>query len=265
MYYIATDEKRQDIPWVSAEYNGKTTEYLSTDSTLTPEQIASAEKRKMDCVDCHNRATHVFQNPDDALNEALKNGTIAADLPYIKQYGSEVLSKKYATEAEAAAAIAGVTEIYKTQHPDVYAARQADVETAVDGPAGDLRQDDIPVHECQLQSRTPTTSATRISRAVSAVTTASTSAATTRPSGWSATSATASRPWPCRGNPCRRSSCRASPSRTPITAPRGWRSTATSSMPRAKPAIRWIIPAAATTAASARTARATPQSGSTPG
>ena len=24
VYYIATDEKRQDIPWVSAEYNGKT-------------------------------------------------------------------------------------------------------------------------------------------------------------------------------------------------------------------------------------------------
>jgi nitrate/TMAO reductase-like tetraheme cytochrome c subunit len=133
VYYIATDEKRQDIPWVSAEYNGKTTEYLSTDSTLTPEQIASAEKRKMDCVDCHNRATHVFQNPDDALNEALKNGAIAADLPYIKQYGLEVLGKTYATEEEAAAAIAGVTELYQTQHPDVYAARQADVATAVAG------------------------------------------------------------------------------------------------------------------------------------
>ena len=133
VYYIATDEKRQDIPWVQAEYDGKVTEYLSTDSTLTPEEIANAEKRKMDCVDCHNRATHIFQNPDDALDDALKSGTIAADLPFIKKYGSEVLGKTYTTEEEAAAAIAGVTEIYKTQHPDVYAARQADVETAVAG------------------------------------------------------------------------------------------------------------------------------------
>ena len=133
VYYIATDEKRQDIPWVSAEYDGKTTEYLSTDSTLTPEQIARAEKRKMDCVDCHNRATHIFQNPDEALDEAMKSGNIPADLPYIKKYGSEVLGQKYFTEAEAATAIAGVTEIYKTQHPDVYAARQADVATAVAG------------------------------------------------------------------------------------------------------------------------------------
>jgi nitrate/TMAO reductase-like tetraheme cytochrome c subunit len=133
VYYIATDEKRQDIPWVSAEYNGKTTEYLSTDSTLTPEQIASAEKRQMDCVDCHNRATHIFENPDKALNEAMKSGSIPADLPYIKKYGSEVLNQQYATEGEAAAAIAGVTETYKTRYPDVYAARQADVEKAVAG------------------------------------------------------------------------------------------------------------------------------------
>lgn len=133
VYYIATDEKRQNIPWVSAEYNGKTTEYLSSDSILTPEQIASAEKRKMDCVDCHNRATHIFQNPDKALNDALQSGSLPADLPYIKLYGSVVLSRKYATEEEAATAIAGITEIYQTQHPDVYAARQADIEAAVVG------------------------------------------------------------------------------------------------------------------------------------
>ena len=133
VYYIATDEKRQNIAWVQAEYNGATTEYIATDSTLTPEEIAQAEKRKMDCVDCHNRATHIFNNPDTSLNEALANGTIPADLPFIKQYGVEVLTKSYASEAEATAAIAGVADLYKTQHADIYSARQGDVETAVAG------------------------------------------------------------------------------------------------------------------------------------
>ena len=133
VYYIATDEKRQDIPWVQAEYNGQVTEYLSTDSTLTPEEIAKAEKRKMDCVDCHNRATHIFRNPDDSMDGAMAAGSIAADLPFIKQYGGEVLGKKYATEQEAATAIAGVADLYKTQHPEVYTAREADIGTAVDG------------------------------------------------------------------------------------------------------------------------------------
>lgn len=133
VYYIATDEKRQDIPWVQAEYNGQLTEYVSTDSALTPADIATAEKRKMDCVDCHNRATHIFRNSDDALDAALANGSIPADLPFIKLYGSEVLGQTYATEAEAATAIAGVADLYKSQHAEVYAARQADVEAAVAG------------------------------------------------------------------------------------------------------------------------------------
>ena len=152
VYYIATDEKRQDIPWVSAEYDGKVTEYLSTDSTLTPEDIANAEKRKMDCVDCHNRATHIFQNPEKSINEAMATGAIPADLPYIKQYGAEVLGQKYATEEEAAAAIAGIAETYKTQHPDVYAAREADVTTAVTAIQAIFDQNTFPFMNADWQS-----------------------------------------------------------------------------------------------------------------
>ena len=44
VYYIATDKKRQEIDWVQATFNGKTTEYLATDSTLTPEQIAQGRQ-----------------------------------------------------------------------------------------------------------------------------------------------------------------------------------------------------------------------------
>jgi nitrate/TMAO reductase-like tetraheme cytochrome c subunit len=130
VYYIATDDQRQDIPWVQAEFNGVKTEYVSTDSKLTPEQIASAEKRKMDCVDCHNRATHIFQQPSDALDAAMSGGAIAADLPYIKLQAMEVLSKTYATEGDAASAISAIPGTYKTKYPDVYAKREADIKKA---------------------------------------------------------------------------------------------------------------------------------------
>lgn len=130
VYYIATDEKRQDIPWVQAEYNGKVTEYLSVDSTLTQADIDGAEKRKMDCVDCHNRASHDFRRPNDSIDESIAAGRIASDLPYIKQKGVEVLETVYATEEEAAAAIAGVSDFYSQSYPELYAARQGDVEQA---------------------------------------------------------------------------------------------------------------------------------------
>ena len=58
-------------------------------------------------------------------------GRIASDLPYIKQQGVEVLETVYATEEEAAVAIAGVTDFYKETYPDVYATRQGDVDQAV--------------------------------------------------------------------------------------------------------------------------------------
>lgn len=133
VYYIATDEKRQDIPWVQAEYNGKITEYVAVDSTLTADDIAKAEKRKMDCVDCHNRASHNFRRPSEALDQALAAGIIPADLPAIKQQGVEVLERRYATEAEAAQAIAAVADYYKSTLPDVYNNRQADVQQAIAG------------------------------------------------------------------------------------------------------------------------------------
>ncbi|MGQ9492124.1 MAG: hypothetical protein ACUVR4_08105 [Anaerolineae bacterium] len=107
------------------------TEYLAADSTLTPADIARAEKRKMDCIDCHNRASHNFRRPAEALDEALAAGLIPADLPAIKQKGVEVLESRYATEEEAAQAIAAVADYYRSTYPEVYNARQADVERAV--------------------------------------------------------------------------------------------------------------------------------------
>ncbi len=133
VYYIAADEKRQEIPWVQAEYNGVVTEYIDTESPYTADELAQMEKRKMDCVDCHNRASHNYRRPDNVLDEAMNVGLLPADLPELKKQGVAVLERKYDTEEEAAAAIAGVEDFYKTNYPDVYAARTADVKAAVAG------------------------------------------------------------------------------------------------------------------------------------
>ena len=154
VYYIATDEKRQDIPWVQATFNGITTTYMSTDSNLTPEAIAKAEKRKMDCIDCHNRASHNFRNPDDALDQALALGQIASDLPYIKREGANALMKKYATEEEAAKAIAAIEDFYKTNYPSIYASRKADVQKAVAGIQAIFNNTQFPFMNVDWQSHT---------------------------------------------------------------------------------------------------------------
>ena len=75
--YFAADEKRQNIPWIRVtDRNGKVTEYTLQDNAPTAQQIAKAEKRRMDCVDCHNRPTHIYVPPDPSVDRALLANTL---------------------------------------------------------------------------------------------------------------------------------------------------------------------------------------------
>ena len=104
--YIAADEQRLEIPWVRMTgADGIPTIYQSKEDPLTPEQIAAAEIRTMDCIDCHNRPTHQFHSPERALNEALTVGLLNPDMPKIKLNGIEALTGDYETEGEALMAI----------------------------------------------------------------------------------------------------------------------------------------------------------------
>jgi hypothetical protein len=131
VYYIATDEDRQDIPWVQASFGGVTTEYWSTETDLTPEALSRYEQRKMDCLDCHNRASHDFRRPSEAVNEAIAAGVLPADLPFLKAQATAVLEKQYATEEEGAAAIAAIETYYQNEQPQVYAERGPEIKSAV--------------------------------------------------------------------------------------------------------------------------------------
>lgn len=131
--FIASDPQRQEIPWVRAKAaDGTVTEYLASGAQLTPEQIAAAPKRRMDCMDCHNRPSHVFRPPDDAVNEALAAGRIDRTLPFVKQQAVEALTKEYASTPEARDAIAqALSSFYEQQQPKVYAAKREAVARAI--------------------------------------------------------------------------------------------------------------------------------------
>ncbi|HKV79118.1 MAG TPA: NapC/NirT family cytochrome c [Candidatus Sulfotelmatobacter sp.] len=63
--YVAADDKRQIIPYIHVEdLQGRITEYYAKDSSLSKDQIAKSPRHHMDCVDCHNRPTHIYVPPD---------------------------------------------------------------------------------------------------------------------------------------------------------------------------------------------------------
>jgi nitrate/TMAO reductase-like tetraheme cytochrome c subunit len=120
--YIATDSHRQVLPWISAkDRQGKVTEYYDRNRPLTKEQITTAEKRRMDCIDCHDRPAHVYLPPDVAVDQSFSAGKLDPSLPYLKRQTIAVLNKDYATEDEAVRTIAStLDEFYRSNYAELY-------------------------------------------------------------------------------------------------------------------------------------------------
>jgi len=137
IHYIAIDEQRQVIPVVYyTDDKGKTIEYVSTDIKFTKEQLAKGEKRAMDCIDCHNRPTHAFELPENAVDSRMYQGLISRDLPYIRKKAVELLKADYPDRDTAKTRIVeGITTYYRTTYPDIYNTKRALVEQAADNTA----------------------------------------------------------------------------------------------------------------------------------
>jgi NapC/NirT cytochrome c family, N-terminal region len=131
--YVSTDGRRQVIPWIQLkDRQGNVTEYFDRSRPATPDQIANGEKRKMDCIDCHNRPAHNYLPPDVALDRAFASGRLDPSLPYLKKLAVEKLSMPYTTTPEATSAIAaGLNEFYRGNYPDVYSQKKSSVDGAI--------------------------------------------------------------------------------------------------------------------------------------
>ncbi len=125
--YIATDERRQEIPWVRTTdtKSGQQTVYTSTEKPIAEQDVAAATMRRMDCMDCHNRPAHNYRSPAQALNLALAGDTIDPNLPFIKKTGVELLAATYdSTEAAMTGIEQGLTKFYEEKYPEVLKARR---------------------------------------------------------------------------------------------------------------------------------------------
>ncbi len=135
--YISTDEHRQVIPVVYyTDDKGKTVEYGSTDIKVSKEDLAKSEKRVMDCIDCHNRPTHEFELPENAMDNRIWLGRVSAELPFIKKKGVELLKADYPDRETAQKKIVdGITSYYRSNYPDIYNTKRALVEQSANNVA----------------------------------------------------------------------------------------------------------------------------------
>ena len=126
--YVATDTTYQTIIAVSKHNpDGSTTQFVSSDWKGPIQGVT----RQMDCMDCHNQATHTFQTPEDAIDKAMVDGSPSASLPFVHKEGLQLMQTEYTSQAEAASKItSGLEEFYRTQYPAVWSSQRAQVDAA---------------------------------------------------------------------------------------------------------------------------------------
>lgn len=131
--FLPTDSSSQKIPWVRlVENDGKTVTFTTSDNPFTPDSVKHLHVKTMDCMDCHNRPTHIILSPGDAINDAMARGRIDANLPWIKQTGVNALVPRYVDTKDALDSIAlYVNSFYVSKYPAIAAHRDTEITQAI--------------------------------------------------------------------------------------------------------------------------------------
>jgi hypothetical protein len=127
--YLA-DSKRQKIGTVELTLaDGTRRTFTTKDGPSAPGPDATW--RTMDCIDCHNRPSHIYRLPEREVDDAINAGRIDATLPFVRREGVRLLKVDYPSHAAAREGIRkGLAEFYAKSQPEVLPVRKEAVDAA---------------------------------------------------------------------------------------------------------------------------------------
>jgi len=134
--YVASDEKREFIPWVRYinKASGDTIIYNDIYETLEAEALDTLEMRVMDCLDCHNRPSHRFLPPQEFTDELITAGAIPVELPEIKMLAMQIFNHPFTDRDSGSMYIREtVREYYQETYPEMAGEYNALIEQATGG------------------------------------------------------------------------------------------------------------------------------------
>ena len=122
-----SDETREEI--YEIEFTHGEEEMVKFADRKAPEE--GGVWRSMDCVDCHNRPSHIYESPGPAIDLAIEAGQIDRSLPFVKRESLRIIQTKYESHEVAREGIkAELTAFYAEAYPDLAAERADDVAAA---------------------------------------------------------------------------------------------------------------------------------------
>ena len=152
--YVPTDESRQTIPWVRSEGpDGTMLTYRSTETKLSAEDSAKNPARRMDCIDCHNRPSHIYTPPARAVNHLMTLGSIDPSLPSAKELAVFVLETPYSTAQIGVDSIKlAIEEFYAANFPAVLTTRRKALDQMITQVQGFYRKNYFPLMKADWKS-----------------------------------------------------------------------------------------------------------------
>jgi hypothetical protein len=118
-----SDESRMNISEVElslADGTVKTFKLPGADDVDGDPGEDEEQWRVMDCVDCHNRPTHIYHMPEPAIDHAIQQGLIDRGLPYVRREGLKALKGTYESHDEAREIIkTRLVSFYESEYPEV--------------------------------------------------------------------------------------------------------------------------------------------------
>ncbi|WP_321296759.1 NapC/NirT family cytochrome c [Marinifilum fragile] len=164
--FMTTDEKNEFIQWVKYTNLKTGEEHIYKDQMMEPDSTfyADAKLHTMDCMDCHNRPSHVYLSPPDFIDIALADSSINNKIPFIKMAAMEALKSPYSTKDSANLIIEQtVLDFYKEKYPKLSSSFKEDISQAIEGikkayhnnnfPAMKVRWDVYPDHKSHMESQ----------------------------------------------------------------------------------------------------------------
>ncbi len=136
--YVATDLRRQTIPLVTIRNRktGATVEFVADDATDQVQELRKAPRAVMDCIDCHNRPSHIYRPPARIIDQGLALGRISAALPRIREMAMTILKHDYSSTE---AAMDSIPFLLQSFYEDEYPAIANAETTAIRAAARELQ------------------------------------------------------------------------------------------------------------------------------
>ena len=122
--YESLDEKRTSIGRIKVTKPSGVTEEYVLDGAAS--EVKDGKWRTMDCIDCHNRPTHIYDDLEQKVDFGLQSKKLNPEIEGIREDSLKVLQTKYATREEAKEKIvANLVALQTERHGADFAAKNA--------------------------------------------------------------------------------------------------------------------------------------------